>query len=55
MKAKPLKDKCPGCGYYLVHAKHNKKPVKKCSNHECGYMIEEEVIEVNGDNAEASY
>ncbi len=43
--SKPLKDKCPKCGYFLIYAKKNKKLIKKCSNPECDYYIEAEATD----------
>ncbi len=40
--SKPLQDKCPKCHYYLIHAKKNKKLIKKCSNQKCDYIEKEE-------------
>lgn len=35
--SKPLKDKCPKCGYYLIFSKKNKMLIRKCSNKDCDY------------------
>ncbi len=35
--SKPLKDKCPKCGYYLIFGKKNKMLIRKCSNKDCDY------------------
>ena len=39
---KPLKDKCPQCGYYLYNVRKKRNPLKKCSNKECDYQINEQ-------------
>ncbi len=38
---KPLKENCPECNYYLVLSKTKNRQLKKCSNKECDYEIEE--------------